>query len=140
MSHEGVAAILAILLIIGLLSIVLVIASYLVMSWFVARVFVKAGIPAWKAWVPVYSNWILLELGRQPGWWSILLLVPFVNYAAIVFVCIAVYRVSQGFGKEAAGFLVLYIFVPWVWAGIIAFDDSRWEPWRVRAFLPPQPV
>lgn len=111
------------------LYLVIVAGVYALFSWLLSRVFRKAGIPAWKAWVPVYNNWVFLELGGQQGWLAVLMLIPIANVVAVVFLCIAAYNIGLAFGKEGA-WVVLYIFIPWLWIAIIGLDSSRWEPWR----------
>jgi hypothetical protein len=110
---------------------VLILGSYALYCWMLARIFRKAGVEQWKAWVPIYNVWVLLEMGGQPGWWAILTLVPGANIAALVFSCIAIYHLGAGFGKPGAGWLLLYLFLPIVWLIILAFDDSRWAPGRM---------
>ena len=110
---------------------VVLLGSYALFSWMLARIFRKAGVEPWKAWVPVYNLWVLLEMGGQAGWWAVLTLVPVANVAALVFFCIAIYHLDAGFGKPGAGWLVLYLFLPVVWMIILAFDDSRWDPARM---------
>jgi len=105
--------------------------SYVLFGWMLSRIFRKAGIQPWKAWVPIYNNWVLLEMGGQPGWWSVLAFVPFANFVAVVFLCIAIYHLDAGFGKPGAGWLLLFLFLPVVWIIILAFDGSRWEPSRM---------
>lgn len=118
------------------------VAVYAVTSWLLSRIYRKVGIPQWKAWVPVYNNWVFLELGGQQGWLAILTLIPFANLVGFVFLCIAAYRIGLGFGKSAA-WVLLYIFLSVVWLAILAFDSSRWEPWRIPGpgapygYLPP---
>jgi len=108
----------------------LIIASfYALFAWLLSRVFRKAGIPAWKAWVPIYNFWVFLELGGQPGWIAILAVVPVGSIVAAVFMCIAAYNVGLAFGKQGA-WVVLYIFVPWLWFAIVGLDSEPWQPWR----------
>lgn len=109
---------------------VLLLGIYALFAWVLGRIFQKAGIEAWKAWVPIYNYWVLLELGRQPGWIAVLILVPLANVVAAVFMAIAAYKISIGFGKDGMWVLV-YIFVPFIWLLIFAFDSSRWQPWRI---------
>lgn len=114
----------------GVIELVFLVAGYVISSWFTGRVFAKTGIPQWKGWVPFYNIWVFLELGGQPGWLAVLAWIPGVNLVTTVFSCIAAYRIGLGFGKQGA-WVVLYIFVSIVWLGIVAFDRSRWEPWRI---------
>jgi hypothetical protein len=109
-----------------------VILSYIIGAVFMGMIFKKAGIPAWKAWVPVYNSWVFLELGGQKGWWILLALIPFLNYitgiVAFVFLCIAAYRIGLNFGKEA-WFVVLYILAGPVWLIWLAVDKTAvWQP------------
>ena len=52
------------------------IAGYVIMSLFFARIFKLAGLPAWKAWVPIYNQWIFFQLGGYSG---VFVLLPFVT-------------------------------------------------------------
>ncbi len=128
-SPAGPMLAVALVLVFGFLYLLIFAAVYGLYSWLLSRVLRKAGIPAWKAWVPVYNVWVLLELGGQPGWLAILTVIPAANIVATVFVCIAVYNIGLAFSKEGA-WVVLYIFLPWLWLGFVGLDSSRWEPWR----------
>lgn len=103
----------------------LVIASYAVSAFLLGRIFKKAGVPQWVAWVPVYNVWKLLELGGQQGFWSVLAFLPFVNIVSVVFIYIAMYTIGKKLGKED-WFVLLAIFVPIVWMIWLGFDDSKW--------------
>ncbi|MBF4634369.1 hypothetical protein ITJ38_08145 [Agreia pratensis] len=123
----GAAAGLIITLIFTAFYVVLIVGIYVVSSWFLSKIFVKAGEPAWKGWVPVYNSWTFLELGGQAGWWALVAFVPVVNIASSVFICIAAYNIGLRFGKTGV-WLILYILVPYVWWGIFAFNASVWNP------------
>lgn len=109
--------------------------AYVVTSFFLGKLFKKAGVEAWKAWVPVYNQWVFLELGGQKGWISLLYLagvVPLVGFigviVAAVFSCIAAYRIGLNFGKEGV-FVLLYIFLGIVWIIWLAVDKTAvWKP------------
>lgn len=133
---NGVAIGLAVLFGVLALYLVVLLGSYALFAWLFSRIFRKAGVAGWKAWVPVYSSWVLLELGGQAGWLALISLVPGLNIVAAVFLCIAVYNIDFAFGKPSAGWLVLFIFVPIAWLAILAFDSSRWDPSR----MPVRPI
>ena len=105
--------------------------SYVIGAVLMGLVFKKAGIPMWKAWVPVYNLWTFLEMGDQKGWISLLAAIPIVNFVtiwiAIVFIAIAAYRIGLKFGKEG-WFVLIYIFFAPVWYLWLAFDDTAvWQ-------------
>lgn len=100
--------------------------GYVVHAFLLSRIFQKAGVEPWKAWVPIYNSWIMLELGEQKGFWAILMLIPFVNIVAVIFLIIAQYHIGLKFGKSGA-FVLLAIFLPIVWLIWLAFDSSKWN-------------
>jgi len=109
-----------------LFTILSVIVAYVVSAILLGRIFKKAGIESWIAWVPFYNTWKMLEIGGQPGYWAVLALIPFVGYVSIVFVFIAMYNIGLKLGKSGA-FVVLGIFLPIVWYIWLAVDDSKWN-------------
>lgn len=109
-----------------LFSLLFVVLAYAAWAYCLGRIFKKAGVESWKAWVPVYNSWILLELGDQQGFWAVLAFVPLVNIASMVFMYIAHYNIGLKLGKEGA-FVLLAIFLPIVWVIWLAFDSSVWK-------------
>src|SRR3981189_1639320 len=67
--------------IVGLLVAVLLIAAL----W---KVFTKAGQPGWACLIPIYNIYILCKIVGRPGWWVILMLIPFVNFIIAIILCI----------------------------------------------------
>lgn len=125
-SEVDVAAAVAVLLIVSLFAFVILAAAYVIVSFLLGKIFKKAGLPAWIAWVPFYNTWKMLEIGGQQGYWSILTLVPVVNIVAAVFVIIAMYNIGLKLGKEGV-FVLLAIFLQLVWLIWLAVDDSTWN-------------
>jgi hypothetical protein len=122
-SNEAAVGIFFGTLIFGL---IIALVAYAISAFLLGRIFKKAGVEAWKAWVPVYNTWVLLELGDQKGYWSVLMLIPLVNIVAIVFVIIAEYHIGLKLGKEG-WFVLLAIFLPIVWLIWLAVDNSTWK-------------
>lgn len=118
-------------LVFGFVYLLILVGTYVVFSWFLMRLFRKAGIDGWKAWVPFYNYWVFLELGGQPGWLVVLSIIPGAGIITTIFLCIAAFHIGAAFDKPDAGWVVLFIFVAPVWLGILAFDSSRWEPERM---------
>ena len=124
------------------------IAGYVIGSLFMMKVFEKAGVQGkWRAWVPVYSSMVFFKLGDISPWLvfgGLLVWIPFLGWlvglAMAVLGVLAAWRVGLKLQKEAV-WIVLYIFLPIVWLGILAFDKSRWNqnivpaPWASNGFL-----
>lgn len=118
----------------GILVFVLIIAliSYVITAWLLGRIFKKAGVPQWIAWVPIYNGWKTLELGNQQGFWAVLAIIPPVGIVAAIFTFIAMYNIGKKLGKED-WFVLLAIFVPLIWLIWLAFDDSKWRETPTKA-------
>ena len=100
--------------------------AYAITAIFLSMIFKKAGVPAWKAWIPVYNSWTLLQLGGQNGIWAVLALIPVVNIVSAVFMYIAMYHIGKKLGKSDT-FVLLAIFLPLVWLIWLALDSSTWK-------------
>ena|GEM_PF-2136638 len=111
---------------------VMIAVFYAVYAFLLGRIFQKAGVEAWKAWVPVYNAWTFLELGGQKGFWAILALIPGLGIVTAVFMIIAAYRIGLGFGKEG-WWAAIYALLGIVWLAVLAFDSSTWQPQRIAA-------
>lgn len=107
-------------------SIVLLI-YYVFASVCLSRIFKKAGVTSWYAWVPVLNTWKFLEMGNQNGALSLLAFVPFVNLAFSIFQLIASYRISEKFGKDPMLYLILYLLANPAWLVLLAFGDATWN-------------
>lgn len=68
------------------------IVAYIVANW---KIFTKAGQAGWKAIIPIYSTVITCRIVGLSGWYTLLILVPFVN---IIFAIYLAYKLAQSFG------------------------------------------
>ena len=110
-----------------LFSFIVAVIFYVVFAYFLSRIFKKANVDKpWAAWVPVYNNWKLLEVGGQQGFWAVLAFIPVVNIASAIFMYIAMYNVGLKLNKEGV-FVLLAIFLPPVWLIWLALDSSTWD-------------
>ena len=109
-----------------LLALVVGLISYIITGVFLGKLFKKAGIASWVAWVPIYNNWKMLEIGGQQGYWAALALLPVVQYGSVAFMYIAMYNIGHKFGKSN-NFVLLGVFLPIVWIIWLALDTSKWK-------------
>ena len=108
-------------------------AFYVVTAIFMMKLFAKANVPAWKAWVPVVNSWKFLELGGYQGALCLLVfatIIPCVGslgtLALLVFMCMAAYQIGLKLGKDGV-WVVLYVLVSPVWLGIMGFNQATWN-------------
>lgn len=88
------------------------------------KVFVKAGEPGWASLVPIYNLVVLLKIAGKPLWWLVLLLIPFVNFIALILVGMGV---AQNFGKGAGYGVGLGILAP-IFYPMLGFSDAVYRP------------
>lgn len=84
------------------------------------KIFEKAGQPGWAAIVPIYNCYILTKIIGKPGWWVVLMLIPYLN---IIFLIWSYNLLSKSFGKDT-GFTVGLVLLGIVFFPILAFDKS----------------
>jgi hypothetical protein len=82
------------------------------------KVFTKAGQPGWASIIPIYNVYIWCKVVGRPGWWVILLLIPFVNFIIGVILSI---DLAKSFGKGVGFGLGPRVF------GIHFLADSRFR-------------
>jgi len=101
-------------------------AAYVITAIFLGKIFKKAGLASWPAWVPIYNSWKLLEIGGQQGFWAALSIIPYVNIVSAVFLYISMYHIGLKLGKSGV-FVLWAIFLPFVWLIWLAVDKSVWN-------------
>ncbi len=119
-----------------LFAFLLLIVFYVVYAVALGKIFKKAGVESWKAWVPIYNNWTLLELGDQKGYWAIVSIIPLVGIVGAIFMYMAMYEIGLKFGKDGT-FVLLAIFFPFIWLIWLAVDSSTWKAAAVHASKAP---
>ncbi|OCX54682.1 signal peptidase I [Mucilaginibacter sp. PPCGB 2223] len=78
------------------------------------KLFEKAGEPGWKAIIPLFNFYVMLELTGRPKWWFILLLIPGVGVLVGIGILI---DFIKSFGKWSlrdilAGVCLEFIYLP----------------------------
>ncbi|HEX2944832.1 MAG TPA: DUF5684 domain-containing protein [Clostridia bacterium] len=109
-----VGGILALVWIVYLAILVLEIASYWIL-------FVKAGKPGWGSLIPFYNTYLILKIGGRPGWWLLLLFIPFVD---IVIGIMMIASFLKAYGKGGAGSVLLAIFFSIFYFPYLAFSKN----------------
>jgi hypothetical protein len=104
----------------GLIIFILVLAVVMIAAWW--KIFEKAGEEGWKAIIPIYNLYILIKIVGKPGWWTILCLIPIVNY---VFIIWTYNMLSKSFGKDE-GFTVGLVLLGIIFFPILGFGPATY--------------
>ncbi len=86
------------------------------------QIFTKAGEAGWKAIIPIYNLWVLLEVVGRPGWWIILFFIPFVNIIVWVLVALDLSKSFDKSGWYALGLIIL----PWFFVVILGWGEAQY--------------
>ena len=102
--------------------------------WAVAgwMVFVKAGQAGWKSLIPIYGAVVFLRIIGRPGWWVLLLCIPFVNLFLSLVLCI---DLARAFGK-GGGYAAGLAFLTPIFLLMLAFGDAQYQRGRPRRISP----
>src|SRR5215510_6054620 len=103
-------------MIVGLLIAVVLIAA----MW---KVFTKAGQPGWAAIIPIYNIYIWCKIVGRPGWWVILMIIPFVNFIVGIILSI---DLAKSFGK-GIGFGLGLAFLGVIFWPILGFGSAQYQ-------------
>jgi signal peptidase I len=85
-------------------------------SFGLAKLFPKAGAPAWKAYVPFYNTWVMQGLVKRPKHWVFWQFIPVVGWfiSPGIFIEFAKAFGKFGLGQHTAAALVAPIYFPYL--------------------------
>ncbi|MEM1027418.1 MAG: DUF5684 domain-containing protein [Planctomycetota bacterium] len=87
------------------------------------KMYEKGGQPGWAAIVPIYNIYILCKIVGRPGWWIILMFIPFVSL--IIWIVISS-DLSKSFGRGIGTTLGL-IFLGFIFLPILGFGKAEYQ-------------
>jgi hypothetical protein len=87
------------------------------------KVFSKAGQPGWAAIIPIYNIYVICKVAGRPGWWLLLMLIPFVNFIILIILSI---DIAKSFGK-GAGFGLGMAFLGFIFWPILGFGSAQYQ-------------
>ena len=96
------------------------------------KIFDKAGEKGWKSLVPIYGAVVFLRVVGRPGWWVLLLCIPFVNLFLSLALCI---DLARAFGK-GGGYAAGLAFLTPIFLLMIAFGDAQYQRGKARRISP----
>lgn len=99
----------------------LVIAIYIYFAVCIQKTADKIGIAnSWLAWIPIANIYLVTQMAGKPGWWLLLMFIPFVN---IVIWIILWMRIAEIRGKDGwLGITTILPIINLVTYGYLAFS------------------
>ena len=105
------------------MSLIIILGMIILMIVSMWKIFEKAGMGGWESIIPIYSTYVLTKIINKPVYWTVLMLIPYVN---IVFSIWATNRLSKSFGKSE-GFTIGLIFLPFIFYPILGLGDDEYK-------------
>jgi signal peptidase I len=108
-------------------------------SFGLAKLFVKAGAPAWKAYIPFYNTWVMQELAHRPKHWVFWQFIPVVGWFISPGIFIEFAKVFGKFslGQHTLASLLAPFYFPYIasqkdtkYIGPDAVKKHRKKGWR----------
>ncbi len=83
---------------------------------FAFKIFEKAGLPYWKAFIPMLNYWEWNKINEKPVWWFLILFIPFIN---IFMVFLMIVETAKAFGKfdllsQGASVIFPFVYLPYL--------------------------
>lgn len=87
-----------------------------------AKMFVKAGIPSWKAYVPFYNTWEMLKVAGYKQHWFFWQFIPVVGWFISLWIFVEFVKLFGKFNflQHAATVLVPFLYLP-----MIGYDEKE---------------
>ncbi len=93
---------------------------------FMFKIFEKAGVESWKAFIPMYNYWEWNRINGKPVWWFVILFVPFIN---IFMVFLMIVETAKAFAKFRLGDQALAVLLPFVYLPYLGLSpDEKYYP------------
>ncbi len=84
--------------------------------------FKKAGIATWKALVPFYNTWCMVEKMELKKWWFYVQFIPVVGAFITIWICI---KFVEHFGRFGVGHHAAAVFLPFVYFPYLGYSSSE---------------
>ena len=85
------------------------------------KIFEKANIAPWKAFIPIYNFWELGKLINRPKWWAFIMIVPGVN---LIMYGVYGFHIARAFKKRMTNDLVYAAVMPYLYFAYLGFNKD----------------
>jgi signal peptidase I len=85
------------------------------------KIFEKAGLPAWKALIPVYNFWLVGSIINRPKWWGLIMIVPGVN---LIMYGVYGFHLARAFKKRMNNDLIAAALMPYLYFAYLGFSKD----------------
>ena len=98
--------------------------SYVLGAIAYMKIFEKAGVTSWYAWVPFLNIYWLTKIATGNGWLFLLILIPCAG--SLIYLILMAIKLSGAFGC-GGGMIALLILIPIVGYYVLAFGGAQYQ-------------
>ena len=84
--------------------------------------FKKAGIEPWKALIPFYNTWCMVEKMELPKWWFFVQFIPVAGAFITIWITI---KFTEHFGRFGIGHHAAAVFLPFIYFPYLGFSANE---------------
>jgi len=83
----------------------------------------------WMAWIPILNFYLITQIAKQSGWWTLILLASFISFGGIAILAVAIWMfwlIAER--RKLPGWFSLLLIIPivnLVILGVIAWKKKR---------------
>jgi len=85
------------------------------------KIFEKAGLPGWKALIPIYNFWLVGTIINRPKWWGLIMIVPGVN---LIMYGVYGFHLARAFKKRMNNDLIYASLMPYLYFAYLGFKKE----------------
>ena len=97
---------------------------YIVEAIALMKIFEKAGVTSWYAWIPLLNAWWVTKIATGNGWLLLLCLIPCVG--SLIWLILVAVKLSGAFGC-GGGMIALLILLPLIGYLVLAFGQAQYQ-------------
>lgn len=97
--------------------------SYVLSAIAYMKIFEKAGVTNWYAWVPFLNIYWITKIATGNGWLFLLILIPCVG--SLIYLILLAVKLSGAFGCRG-GMIALLILIPIIGYFVLGFGDAQY--------------
>ena len=98
--------------------------SYVISAVAYMKIFEKAGVTTWYAWVPFLNTYWITKIATGNGWLFLIILIPCVG--SLIYLILMAIKLSAAFGC-GGGMIALLILIPVVGYLVLAFGSEQYQ-------------
>ena len=97
---------------------------YVVEAIALMKIFEKAGVTSWYAWIPFLNTYWITQIATGNGWLFLIMFIPCVG--TLIWCILVAVKLAAAFG-QGGGMIALLILIPIVGYYVLAFGGAQYQ-------------